>query len=974
MRACPKCGTKNPPDRDFCQCGEYLRWEATGFMPAIPAPAQPAPSPADDAAPAQQAPEPPVPAAAPPPPPAAQGPAPPPPPAVREHDTYHPPPRAVAPPPAPPPPPPPPPEPVATPEPIAAAAAAITLRLAQDERRVAAGELGVAVVPGQRGRVLAQVRNKSEIVDNYDVVVHGIPREWWTATPPTVYLIPFGSGGGFEQEIEIALHPPRSPDAVAGRHDLQIAIFSRAAQTEVAAAPFTLGILPFEQWAVTVKPQRASGRRRARYTVVVENSANASIAVALDAADDDGECAFKFDSVAVDAPAGSRKSTRLQASPPKQIWVGRPLDRRFAILAASGEEGEKLLAAKAETEQEGKRGLPGKLPKIPGVTPPKIAPPKVSVGPGGVKVGAPQARAPQVRVPKAKSYNLVRPTLGLKALRGPDSGAPPAQAAPLMPTQAVFRQKPWLPWWLSVVVPLLVLIGAMAFLLLPRNVEVPNVVKSADVAAAEAALIEAELVLGRKEPRESAKDKPGAIIDQAPKAGESVKKGSAVSVVYAVGSGEAVVPKLAGLTLEQADGALRKASLQKGALSIQPPDLKAKIASSLPAAGERVKAGTAVDLFFEKDKAGATGPAGVDADGDGKPDKPAAGEIAVPEIKPPAADGYAKVLDKAGLVPGEPERRIDEAKPGTVFATEPPVGTKVAAGTKVTMLVSAGFPRFAFDDDKNVLLASGASGKRISPAVAKTDAVEKDATWSGDGQRVVYTADNDLFAANMRQQGREPVQLSESKKFADPSFAPTPTRSTLAAALLVDGKRENTDLCVGSVTLDDYKAQCIAEPDFTVGFAHWAPDGRTILVYGDSGDKGSGIVRYRSKVAFSPRKADWGKGTFVTPRGKTGAVTDMAFSPDGKQLAAIANFDTGDPRLYVTTPDDLNLEKAKPTDVQACKVGWIDSRWLVLTKLGPACDQAVGEIVRVPVDDLSAPVPLAPEGDNPAFAPLSLGG
>jgi beta-lactam-binding protein with PASTA domain len=971
MRACPKCGTKNPLDRDFCQCGEYLRWEATGFMPAIPAPAQPAPPPGDEASSAQQAPERPVPAAPSPPPPAAQTPAPPPPPPVREHETYHPPPRAAA----PPPPPPPPPEPVAAAEPVAAVAAAITLRLPQDERRVAAGELGIAVVPGQRGRVLALVRNKSEIVDNYDVVVHGIPREWWTATPPTAYLIPLGSGGGFEQEIEIALHPPRSPDAVAGRHDLQIAVFSRAAQAEVAAAPFMLGILPFEDWAVTVKPQRASGRRRARYTVVVENSANASIAVALDAADDDGECAFKFDSVAVDAPAGSRKSTRLQASPPKQIWIGRPLDRRFAILSASGEEGEKLLAAKADAEAEGgRRGLPGKLPKIPGVTPPKIAPPKVSVGPGGVKVGAPQARAPQVRAPRAKAINLVRPTLGLKALRGPDAGEPAAQATPLMPTQAVFRQKPWLPWWLSVVAPILLLIGMLLFLLLPRSVEVPNVVKSVDVAAAEAALIEAKLVLGRKEPRASAKDKPGTIIAQAPAAGQSVKKGSAVSIVYAVGSGDAVVPKLAGLTLEQADAALRKAELQKGTLSVQPPDLKAKIASSLPAAGERVKVGSPVDLFFEKPKeAGPTGAAGVDANGDGKPDKPAAGDIAVPEIKPPDAQGYGQALAKAGLVPGEPERRIDEAKAGTVFATVPPVGTKVAAGTKVTMLVSAGFPRFVFDDDKNVLLASGASGKRISPAVAKTNAVEKDATWSADGERVVYTADNALFAADMQQRGRDPVALRPSQKFVDPSFAPTTKRSVLAAALLVDGKFDDTDLCVGSVGLDDYEAQCIAEPDFGVGMARWSPDGGTILV-GAFSDKGSGIVRYTSKVPFSPRKADWGKGEFVTQRSKTSGVFDAVFSPDGKHLAAIANFDTGDPRLYVTAPDDVELKKAKPTAIQACKVGWIDSRWLYLTKLGPECKQGVGEIVRVPFDDLAAPVPLVPEGDNPAFAPLSLGG
>ena len=36
MRTCQSCGKENPDDQDFCSCGEYLRWEPTGYaMPAI---------------------------------------------------------------------------------------------------------------------------------------------------------------------------------------------------------------------------------------------------------------------------------------------------------------------------------------------------------------------------------------------------------------------------------------------------------------------------------------------------------------------------------------------------------------------------------------------------------------------------------------------------------------------------------------------------------------------------------------------------------------------------------------------------------------------------------------------------------------------------------------------------------------------------------------------------------------------------
>src|SRR6185436_14675957 len=73
MRTCQSCGLQNPPDRDFCECGEYLRWEPTGYVQAI-TPEMAAQAAAEAAAPAAETPAaqtPPPPAAAPAPPPAA---------------------------------------------------------------------------------------------------------------------------------------------------------------------------------------------------------------------------------------------------------------------------------------------------------------------------------------------------------------------------------------------------------------------------------------------------------------------------------------------------------------------------------------------------------------------------------------------------------------------------------------------------------------------------------------------------------------------------------------------------------------------------------------------------------------------------------------------------------------------------------------------------------------------------------------
>ena len=140
--------------------------------------------------------------------------------------------------------------------------------------------------------------------------------------------------------------------------------------------------------------------------------------------------------------------------------------------------------------------------------------------------------------------------------------------------------------------------------------------------------------------------------------------------------------------------------------------------------------------------------------------------------------------------------------------------------------------------------------------------------------------------------------------------------------------------------------------------------------------RGFGIVRYRSKVAFSPRAESWGTGHFVTPRpdGETG-VADAALAPDGKHLAVVANLDTKQFQLYLTTPGDLSLKKATPLPVVGCKIAWRpDGQELVVVQAGADCRQDAGQMLRVPIDKPTGVVPLVARGDNPAYQPLQPGG
>ncbi len=970
MRTCQSCGRENPPDRDFCECGEYLRWDPTGFVDAItpemaaaaaaeaappPAPAAPPPAPAATPAPPGAAPpEPPQPvptgpaktqvhAAAPPPPPAAQAAAEP------EHE-----------------------------------AATITLRL-PDEDAVKGETLAVGVHPGDRSRVRALIRNQSGIVDNYLVSVLGLPEDWFSVLPDTVYLVPYGSGGTYEQEIEIHFHPPRTAEAEARIWELQVVAQSKAQERTAASAPLLLGIQPFEQHDTKVKPERASGRRKADFGVAVRNKANAPVYVAFAAKEADDACGFSFTPPAAEIAPGETVETRLRVRPPKQIWIGRPTERRLEVQTKTGEEAHALEAAAIEEELEGEgldgEGVRGRLKGkgIPGVQGPRIYKPQVYkpnvyLGPGGVQVQKPMVRGPQMMGPQARGMNL-----NLNNLKMPGGQAPPAVTGPLLPTQAVFRQKPWLPWWVAIVVPLLALLALLLFLFLPKNVEVPDVVGKKSAFEAEKLITEAGLKLApTTKEKVDGKVPPGTVLSQTPTAGETAEKESEVTILVAVGNGKVNVPKVVGQTPGEAEKTLRKAGLSLGQATPQPVDPKAKISSQIPAEKEIVQRGKPVDIFLavagagkDGDKEGGGG-AAAGGGGGGGGGGGEGGPAVVPAIAGATADAYGQKAGDEGLVP-KVVKAFDESDKGTVFRVDPEPGTEAKAGDPVTVFVSAGFPELAYDNDKDVLLVNGSDGSALDP-IAKGSQDEHDPAWSADGSAIAYTSDGQVFLRDLTKPDSTPQELTKKgEKFSDLAWAPTANVNALALAKIVD---RASDLCLGRIGRDGLNdLACKEEPDFSIERKiNWAPDGRSILAWGfKTGTTKFGIVEWKTSKPFSTDTADYKPGRFVTDLSKPGeGVLDAALSPNGKRLAIINVGPSGRPELLFAKPGDFLLTDAKPAGVIACKVIWRpDGKELVVVRADD-CGAATGELVRLPVasprDDQTS---LKLKGDNPVFQPLA---
>jgi hypothetical protein len=274
---CPVCGRVEPPGADFCECGEYLGWD------------DPEPS-GDDEAPAapEQAPaEPPEPPTAPPP---------------AERD-----------------------------------AASIDLRLPGQEHHPGAA-VRLRVKPGESVRLHAMVRNEGRVVDDWTVSVGGLPADWWSVQPETVNLLPVGDRAGFEQEVEIELHPPRAPQAEAREWALEILAtpVDRSAATE--RAPFSLAIAPFHSQETALRPQRSTGRRRGRHTVTVANQGNARLDARLEGADQDGDLRFAFAPPLLDLRPGEERSARMEVRPSRPIVAGRTRELQLQVLTHGGAE------------------------------------------------------------------------------------------------------------------------------------------------------------------------------------------------------------------------------------------------------------------------------------------------------------------------------------------------------------------------------------------------------------------------------------------------------------------------------------------------------------------------------------------------------------------------------------------------------------------------------------------------------------
>ena len=379
FRECPSCGKRSPLDQDFCSCGEYLRWEPTGATPTSDLVRERAvgpPAPARASVPAAD--EPATPAERPVPP--------------------------VA-------------EPAVAPEAEQPGAVVVTLR---DPRREgsAADQAGVEVEAGGRALLLAMVRNQSGIVDNYELSVRGLPdalvddlsrtRCTWCRSAPAA---PTSS----RSRSTCTRRARRRPRRACGSSSSSPT--RRPTRPTAATAPFVLGIQPFEQYDDQGQARARVGAAQGPLPGVGREQGQRAAAGRLR-----GHRARQRVPLCLRARPGARSSparptqTTMTVRPPKQIWIGRPHERRLEVKTLTGEQPEARgspddAEAACSTSPAG-APTPPRTCSASTCADPKIAKPKLNAGrrrrsgPQRREAARAEAARAQVRGPQLKQHNL----------------------------------------------------------------------------------------------------------------------------------------------------------------------------------------------------------------------------------------------------------------------------------------------------------------------------------------------------------------------------------------------------------------------------------------------------------------------------------------------------------------------------------------------------------------------------------------
>jgi eukaryotic-like serine/threonine-protein kinase len=235
------------------------------------------------------------------------------------------------------------------------------------------------------------------------------------------------------------------------------------------------------------------------------------------------------------------------------------------------------------------------------------------------------------------------------------------------------RRRRWVPWlFVALLIAAAALAGWWAYNQIQDQLQesapvgvplVEGIDRDLAVQRIEEAGLEAEVV---EQP--SPEEQLNIVIEQSPREGTQVTRGSTVTITVGTGPRQVEVPRLVGMTYEEAVDALNEVGLEPRRLNVFSQRPEGTVSGQNPKAGEQVAEGTEVEVRVSQ------GPR----------------EVEVPDVLDQSESSAIAELEDAGFEVQSSEAPSDSTPAGLVSAQSPGPGELAAPGSTVQITISTG--------------------------------------------------------------------------------------------------------------------------------------------------------------------------------------------------------------------------------------------------------------------------------------------
>jgi beta-lactam-binding protein with PASTA domain len=299
----------------------------------------------------------------------------------------------------------------------------------------------------------------------------------------------------------------------------------------------------------------------------------------------------------------------------------------------------------------------------------------------------------------------------------------------------------------------------------------------------------------------------GIVLDQAPKAGKTVPRGTVVALVVSTGLAGVALPSLVGLSAADAAKALRARKLTPVLRHLPASATPGTVFAQKPKAGSQVKPGASVVLQIAQAKA-----------------------TAVPNVTGQSQQQAISTLQQAGLKATTRQVPSTQAK-GSVVAQHPAAGEKIVKGSAVLLNISNG-PATATTQATTTTPAPSPTptgndytGLRLSQAVKKLAQGRQQAV-------VVYVTSSrpaGVVLASSRAGSRERLEVSAGPNAGAPTNVPNVTGEDAATAQQ-DLENAGFTVVVVNWPVSDATQDGVVVAE-TPGGGRQVPNGAAVVVY-----------------------------------------------------------------------------------------------------------------------------------------------